>query len=253
MKNRLVFRIASFLAGVFLSLSFSFGQLPAILKGSPEEAYVRWEHFNRITTEIENWENAVKIGFYETILPAEIVIYYDIRPQEVQPGNEYWMPKYRAKILRILGSSKCLILFDTNDTFYLTGYPTQNLFENEYIVLASPVVCSGVLEGTRVLKFVPKVTLEERRGDALFDENQRKALEIMDYREWELADGTKLWAKYDSVVEGGIVLKEYDGQTKTLKTKELSKKDAKFQIDEWKKHVREERKERAQKRKERDD
>ena len=253
MKNHFVFQIASFLTGLFLSLSFSFGQLPAIHKGSAEEAHVHWEHVYRISIEIENWDKATKIGFYETILPANIVIYYDVRPQDVQPGNEYWMPKYRAKILRILGSSKCLIRFDTNDTFYLAGYPTQNLFADEFIVLSSPVVCFDVIDGTRVLKFVPKETLEKRRGDALFDENQRKALEIADYREWELADGTKLWAKYNSVEKGEIVLEQYDGQLKTLKTKELSKKDAKFQISEWQKQVREERKERAQKRKGRDD
>ena len=145
-----------------------------------------------------------------------------------------------------------VIRFDTEETFYL-AYPTQNLFADEYIVLASPVVCADVIEGVYVLKFVPKKTLKERRGDALFDENQRKALKLADYREWELADGTKLWAKFDSVVKGGIVLEDHEGQLKSLKTNELSKKDAKFQIDEWKKHVREERKERAQKRKERDD
>ena len=253
MKNRFVFRLASFLAGFFLSLSFSFGQLPAILKGSVEEVYIRQRQIYYETLERSNWIKAAKIGLYENNVPVDAAISYSERPDDVQLGNEYWMPRYRAKILQILDSNRCLIRFDTEETFYLTDYPTQNLFVDEYIVLASPVICTDVIEGIHVLKFVPKKTLEERRGDALFDENQRKALKSVGYREWELADGTKLWAKFDSVVKGGIVLEDHEGQLKSLKTNELSKKDAKFQVDEWKKHVREERKERTQKRKRRQD
>ena len=71
-----------------------------------------------------------------------------------------------------------------------------------------------------------------------------------EYREWELADGTKIWASYEAVKRNEIILR-VDGKNKTFKTRELSKKDAVFQRKKWNQHLREMRKERAEKRKQR--
>ena len=72
-----------------------------------------------------------------------------------------------------------------------------------------------------------------------------------EYREWELADGTKIFAQYKDVGKNTILLVDIEGAPVILKTSDLSKEDAVFQRKQWNKHLKEERKERAEKRKQR--
>lgn len=83
--------------------------------------------------------------------------------------------------------------------------------------------------------------------------DEESAQEFLDesYREWELANGTKIDARYESVEENSILLYTIDGNYIKLKTKELSKEDIKFQKYLWQKQLRKDRQKRAEKRKQR--
>lgn len=83
--------------------------------------------------------------------------------------------------------------------------------------------------------------------------DEKSAQEFIDSlcRKWELADGRIIEARWVSVEENSILLYDMFGKYIEVKTKELSKKDAKFQKELWHKQVRKERKERAEKRKQR--
>ena len=82
------------------------------------------------------------------------------------------------------------------------------------------------------------------------EKNAQKRIDRQ-YREWELADGTKIFAQYKDVGKNTILLVDLDGNPIVLKTKELSKEDAAFQRQKWDQHLRDVRKERAEKRKQR--
>lgn len=83
--------------------------------------------------------------------------------------------------------------------------------------------------------------------------DEKSAQERIDrhYREWELADGTKVFAQYKGVGKNTILLVDLEGNPVILKIKELSKEDAAFQRKKWNQHLREMRKERAEERKQR--
>lgn len=70
----------------------------------------------------------------------------------------------------------------------------------------------------------------------LWDEEAVQEYYNQNYREWELADGTKIWAQYVTVGKNTIILKDENFHPIILKTWELSKEDAKFQREQWKKN-----------------
>ncbi len=250
MKRTVLF----FAVCLMIFASEAFAQIPALLKGTPEafemECYLREQEMR----ERLYWESAEKIGMYEVELSYDLVGTCETcRPSEMEAGKEYWLPALTARIMEVVDRGICDLRFEVDGTYaILKGYPTGYLYEGMHIILTSPVICTKVFpNGWRSLKFVSKEELAERIVEGVdFDKNQLAAIRKAGYEKWDYRDGGHFWAKYESVSKGKLHLRGLDGESKTVKPAELTPESSAVYRREWKKAVAEERKERAERKKE---
>ncbi len=249
-------RIVLLLAvGLMTLTSDVFAQLPALQKGDPLTFMVENHLRDREYQERIYWERAKKIGMYDTELSYDFVGTYEIgRPAEMEPGNEYWLPAFTAKVTNVLDRDTCELCFDIGAcSAILKDYPTEGLRVGKIVVLTSPVICTGISSSTGLmsLKFVSREELAERVAEGeIFDEDQLKAIRKAGYEKWDYRDGGHFWAKFESVSKGKLHLIDMEGKPMTVKPAELTPESSAVYRREWKNAVAEERKERAERQKE---
>lgn len=185
---------------------------------------------------------------FETLEPLtyeQELQYWDLGPSDEDEGARLpsWCVEYREWELEDGITIWARYVSDGKNTVIL-----EDEFFNPIILKNSQLS----KEDSILLKNIQK-TKKKIPGKVKAHWDEKSAQEFIDSlcRKWELADGRIIEARWVSVEENSILLYDMFGKYIEVKTKELSKKDAKFQKELWHKQLRQDRKEKAKERKQR--
>jgi hypothetical protein len=155
---------------------------------------------------------------------------------KLSEGQVEKMDYWDFRVLSIVDDKNLLLQLGTSRTFWLEGFPTKDLVDNQSVRLIGPIEIRGTKEYTtaigglrtvRVLRFVSEDRVrnwEKEEADRKGAEEQAKE-EAM-YQTWHSKAGTQVVAKFIDWRSGKVELLTKDGRKLSVPVSALTDDDA---------------------------